>query len=107
MDKLIEMGPGIELAKLDVKSADRNVPVHPEDRHLLGMCWRGQVYVDPALPFGLRLAPKIFNALADAVERIVKQNRVEHFWHYLDDFLTCGEPGIGECQLNLQTVKDM
>ena len=32
INKLLEMGPGVELAKLDVNSAYRNVPVHPEDR---------------------------------------------------------------------------
>ena len=37
----------------------------------------------------------------------MKQNGVEHLWHYLDDFLTCGVPGTVECQLNLQTMKSM
>ena len=59
---------GALLAKLDVQSAYRNVPVHPEDQPLLGMEWRGDVFVDAALPFGLRSAPKIFNAVADALE---------------------------------------
>ena len=44
------------LAKLDIQRAYRNVPVHPEDRPLLGMEWEGQVFVDAVLPFGLRLA---------------------------------------------------
>jgi len=30
------------MAKFDVKSAYRNVPVHPSDRYLLGMKWRNQ-----------------------------------------------------------------
>ena len=54
------------MAKFDLKSAYRNVPVHPDDRGLLGMLWDDQLYVDSTLPFGLRSAPKIFNALADA-----------------------------------------
>ena len=42
---------GAQLAKLDVKSAYRIVPVHPEHRSiLLGMQWQGQVQVDAALP---------------------------------------------------------
>ena len=49
------------------------VPVHPEDRLLLGMSWNGALYVDVALPFGLHSAPKIFNAVADTVEWILKQ----------------------------------
>ncbi len=42
------------------------------------------------LPFGLRSAPKIFNALADAVEWMVGSTDV---WHYLDDFIVCGAEG--------------
>ena len=32
---------------------------------------------------------------------------VEYLWHYLDDFITCGEEGTGECQFNLQTMMDI
>ena len=56
------------LAKLDIKSAYRLVPVHPDDRPLLGIQWKGGTYVDGMLPFGLRSAPKIFTAVADALE---------------------------------------
>ena len=48
------------LAKVDIRSVYRIVPVHPEDRLLLGMMWEQALYVDTALPFGLRSAPKIF-----------------------------------------------
>jgi hypothetical protein len=54
MDIVLE----VELVKLDVKNAQRNVPVDPKDRHLLGMRWRGQVYVDAALPFDLSQYPR-------------------------------------------------
>ena len=47
------LGKGALMAKFDVESAYRNVPVHPSDRYLLGMKWRNQYYVDLALPFGL------------------------------------------------------
>ena len=50
-------GRGCLLAKVDVKQAYRMVQVHPEDRLLLGMSWEGALYVDTALPFGLRSAP--------------------------------------------------
>ena len=50
-------GSAARLAKFDVESAYRVVPIHPEDRHLLGMEWKGQLFVDAALPFGLRSAP--------------------------------------------------
>ena len=65
---IAERGPGTQLAKVDIKSAYRNVPVHPDDRWLSGMLWREGLFVDTTLPFGLRSAPKIFTALADAAE---------------------------------------
>ena len=53
--------------KLDLKDAYRMVPVHPDDQHLLGISWRDGIYVDRALPFGLRSAPKLFSTVADAL----------------------------------------
>ena len=80
------LGPGMWLTKLNVEAAYRIVPVHPRDRHLLGMVWQGALYLDTALPFGLRSAPKIFNALADGHQWILEEQGVEVI-HYLDDFL--------------------
>ena len=95
------MGPGTLLAKIDITHAYRNVPVHPDDRHLLGMQWGGRVYVDMALPFGLRSAPKIFTAISDALEWILTQHGMSNCLHYLDDFLTMGAAGSSECEDNL------
>ena len=75
------------MIKVDIRNAYRVTPIHPDDRWLLGMMWEGLVFVDTALPFGLRSAPKIFSALADAAEWIVRQQGVEFVIHYLDDFL--------------------
>ena len=105
--QLLQLGPGALMAKLDIKSAYRIVPVHPQDRFLLGMRWKDHIYVDRALPFGLRSAPKIFNALADALEWIVKDHGVQYLWHYLDDYITCGAPESDECQFNLQLLIDI
>ena len=44
------------LAKLDLQSPYRIIPVHPQDCHLLGMQFDGNLYVDTALPFGLRFS---------------------------------------------------
>ena len=40
----------------------------------LGIQWQDKLHVDAALPFGLRSAPKIFTALADAVEWIAQDS---------------------------------
>ena len=47
--------------------------IHPSDYHLLGIRWRDRTYVDRALPFGLRSAPKIFSALAGLVAWVLDQ----------------------------------
>lgn len=92
------------LAKLDIKLAYRLVPVHPHDRHLLGIEWQGAYYVDGALPFGLHFAPKIFTAVADALQWILLNEGVSIVDHYLDDFVTLGPPGSVECGHNLDRI---
>ena len=62
---IVQSGPNTIMAKVDIKSAFRLIPVHPADRHLLAMKWRDKLYIDGCLPFGLRSAPKLFNILAD------------------------------------------
>lgn len=66
------------MAKLDLKSAYRMVLVHPGDSHLLGNEWGGTVYVDHALPFGLRSAPIIFSAVADGLACALFESGVEY-----------------------------
>lgn len=108
LDQIISMiakhGPGALMAKFDVEAAYRNIAVHPEDRYLLGMKWRGQFFVDLALPFGLRSAPYIFNSVAELVEWIIRnKHNVPDLMHYLDDFITAGPANSQQCSQNLQT----
>ena len=98
------LGKGSLLAKLDIKSAYRLIPVHPQDRALLGIEWRGAHYVDGALPFGLRSAPKIFTALADALQWVMLREGVSMVHHYLDDFITIGPPGSDVCNASLDRI---
>ena len=80
------------------------LPIHPDDRWLLGMRWEGSVFVDTALPFGLWSAPKIFTAVADALKWIVKCEGVSLVIHYLDDFLLASSPGSLQCPCDLNTL---
>ena len=91
------------MAKLDIESAHRQIPVHPDDRPLLGVRWKGVVYLDRALLFGLRLAPKIFLAVADALLWIMYRRGITSGIHYLDDFLF-GAANSSECADNLATA---
>ena len=53
------------LEKADIKSAFHLLPIHPANRHPLPITWKGYVYLDTCLPFGLRFAPKLFSIAAD------------------------------------------
>jgi len=98
------LGTGSLLAKIDIEAAYRLVPVHPDDRPLLGLRWNGEVYCDAMLPFGLRSAAKIFNALADALEWTIRQKGATHIAHYLDDFVIVGAPDSSQCADSLNVV---
>ena len=54
---------------------------------LLAVEWANRIYIDRALPFGLRSAPKFFSAVADAIQWILQHHGVSNLLHYLDDFI--------------------
>ena len=105
-NKVARSGKGTYLAKMDVSEAYRIVPVHPDDKHLLGINWQGQVYIDATLPFGLRSAPLIFTALADGLQWVLEQRGVSYIAHYLDDFITIGPPNSNQCFRNLHIITE-
>ena len=83
------------MQKMDIKQAYRNVPIHPDDRRLLGMKWRDQVFVDKVLPFGLRSAPLIFIALADCLQWIMQRKGASPPLPLLRGFHDCWQATIG------------
>ena len=92
-DRVVALGRGSQLAKMDIKQAYRMIPVHPEDRYLLGMLWEGVAYVDKTLPFGLRSAPFIFTAVADALQWIMVLDGATFVDHYTSAILSCQRQG--------------
>ena len=97
-------GKGALMSKLDLMSAYRMVPIHPQDQWLLGIIWKTTVLVDRALPFGLRSAPKIFNSVADGLAWAMSCAGIVHPIHYLDDFFFCGPAHSPVCQVALDTA---
>eukprot|EP00731_Ephydatia_muelleri_P004708 Em0002g884a len=100
-----QLGPHTLMAKIDIESAYCLIPVHPEDRFLLGVNWRDQVYIDPMLSFGLHSASKNFNVVADALEWCLRADGIRHVFHYLDDFMVLGAPGSDECSRALEKLR--
>ena len=64
---------------------------------------RGGCSLIQPLLFGLWSAPKIFNAVADAVGWILRNQGVSFVMHYFNDFLLVGQPALTECDAALAT----
>ena len=92
-----QLGKGSLFAKVDIESAYRLVPVHPQDRILQAMEWKGNVYMDPMLPFGLCSALINFNAVADGLNWCLQQAGDRFSLHYLDDYIIVAPPQSSEC----------
>lgn len=98
INMVLSLGQGCFMAKTDIQSAFRIIPVHPSDWELLGMKWRGLYFFDKVLPFGLRSAPYLFNQLSDAIEWIIKNNyNFPDILHILDDFFLAAPPPRSNC----------
>ena len=96
------LGSGMLLTKSDIKHTYRQIPVHLEDRVLLGMHWQSQFHVNATLRFGLQSALLIFSAIEDALKCVVRQSGTHHIFHYIDDFILLRPPGSEECSFRLQ-----
>jgi hypothetical protein len=86
--QLWRAGRGALMFKLDIARAYRQVPVSEKDRHLLGIKFQGQYFVDLCLPFGGRSCAAIFNTVGDII-CFCFQEAAPHtsVLHYLDDFI--------------------
>lgn len=84
---------GDYMGKVDLSSAYRSVPLHPDDYSKAGLAWRFEgdahdTYLyDTRLMFGARLSACIFNSLTKAVvDILIERGHLGHFIVYCDDF---------------------
>ncbi|XP_077182618.1 uncharacterized protein LOC143832292 [Paroedura picta] len=94
--------PGALLAKADIQSAFRLLPIHPEDFDLLGIEYGGRWYVDKTMPMGCSIACAAFEAFSSFLEWAVRRRgRFREITHFLDDFLIAGRGGTDSCARRL------
>ena len=87
MIRVLRLGIGTQLVKVDLKHTYCQIPVHPQDRHLLGVMWNEEVFVDRALSFGLHSAPKIISAVSDLFAWSFHRVSTQHHVYWFDDFI--------------------
>ena len=96
--------PDAFLAKIDLKSAYRHVPIHPFNYSATGLAWQfsGEhhtTYIyDCKLPFGASKSPEICHRLTQAISRFMTKRGFRTVLAYLDDFLIIGE-SESECEI--------
>jgi len=99
-----KIGPNCHLAKTDVRSAFRIIPVNPADYYLLGMHWKGNYYADCCLPMGLASSCRTFEMLSTALEWVARNKlNIPHIMHILDDFLIAAD-SFDTCKTSLQQL---
>ena len=101
---IAQLGRGALIAKVDLKHAFRQCPVHPDDWPLLCYKWEDQYYIDVRLPFGLRSSLALFKKLADGLCCLLRTKAISRLEHYLDDFVTTGPPDSPICLAHLQLI---
>ena len=83
------LGKGCFLAKSDLDSAFRRVPIDYDSLKLLGICINGKFFFDSTLPFGCALSCSLFKEIASALDWALVHRTGHPICHYLDDFLFC------------------
>jgi hypothetical protein len=74
------------LYKVDLARAFRQITIDPLDVAYLGVNWRGNNYIDTALPFGFRHRSAICQRITDAVQFILEKHDIKVV-NYIDDFI--------------------
>ena len=98
---LKRLGRGCFMAKTDVKSAFRIIPIHPADYSLVGMKWNKSYYFDRCLGMGLRSSCNTFEAFSTCLEWLaVHLLGASSVLHILDDFLFIA-PTKNKCERDL------
>lgn len=85
---IVTQGPQVLLMKCDILNAFRIVPVHPDDRPLLGLSWDNKFYFDKCLTLGCGSSCRIFEEFSTAIKFILLRFiKNAHIVKVLDDFL--------------------
>ncbi|XP_061196003.1 uncharacterized protein LOC133204281 [Saccostrea echinata] len=100
---IAKLGRGAFLAKSDIKSAFRLLPVNSTDFDLLGYHFNDGFYYDKILPFGCKISFAIWDRFAGFLHWLIQDcSKNASILHYLDDFLFCGKE-LSICKNTLDT----
>lgn len=85
---LANLGPGTQIARLDIESAIRLLPIHKSDFEL-GFKILDMIFIYKSLQFGCTVSYAKFEKFSTFLEWIIRdRSSCDNIVHYLDDFLS-------------------
>lgn len=104
VDLLRWAGKDALLAKSDIKSAFRLLPIHPDCYHLLGCMMDDLYYYDSCLALGCSISCHFFEMFSSFLEWVVRfETGSRSIIYYLDDFLFISPSPGPQCWYLLDT----
>jgi hypothetical protein len=89
---ILSLPPGCQAATFNISAAYCLTPTQPSQQHHLCVFWKGLVYVDCAIMFGLASSAGVFGAIADMLTVIYKVAGFEAVIKWVDNFLAIHLP---------------
>ena len=102
-NKVLQLGKGSLIYKIDISRAFRHIKIDPSDYRLLGLNF-GSYFIDTCLPFGFIHGSAIFQRVSNAI-RYMMLNRGYHVTNYIDDII--GQATISQTEASFNTLFDL
>ena len=103
-----KLGVGTLIAKTDIQSAFRLLPIHPSDYPLLGFMIKDSYYFDRCLPMGCSISCALFEKFSRLLHWVVcVRSGLDSVVHYIDDYALLGRPNTMEAQTLLETFQSL
>ena len=107
--RFIKQQPGnqVFVAKVDIESAFRIIPVSPLDQPLLGFQWKGKFFMDAVLLMGVYSTCATFESFSTTLEWVAKSKLgASAVVHVIDDFLFLAHSRV-KCKQDLQAFVNL
>lgn len=95
-------GRGALIAKVDIQNAFKMMPIHSDDIHLFGFCWKDLFYLKQCLPMGYSLSCALFEQFSSSLQyALFSKFSFSSLSHILDNFMFISPSGSPMCQQQL------
>ena len=105
IDMVKKLGKGCLLAKSDIETAFRLIPISKSEHHLLGFSWEEKIYYDKFLAMGASSSCLFFERFSRSLHWAMENLGFPNVAHVLDDFIFAGPPQSKICREALSTFQ--